>query len=134
MRGWNPRKGVSATQDELLDELADVMLTAAVAMASITQDARRAGEIFQQRLATVVTRAGLDIPASSVRHWTASAIVLHPDNDQVLLIDHVKSGLVLFAGGHVQPGSRPGQRPASAHRRHVRHAGRLRPDRAARPP
>jgi 8-oxo-dGTP diphosphatase len=49
MRGWNPRKGVSATQGELLDELADVMLTAAVAMAGITQDARRAGEIFQQR-------------------------------------------------------------------------------------
>jgi hypothetical protein len=69
-------------------------------MAGITQDPRRAGEIFQQRLATVVTRAGLDIPASSVRHWTASAIVLHPENDQVLLIDHIKSGLVLFAGGH----------------------------------
>jgi 8-oxo-dGTP pyrophosphatase MutT (NUDIX family)/NTP pyrophosphatase (non-canonical NTP hydrolase) len=104
LRGWNPRKGVSATQDELLDELADVMLTAAVAMAGITQDAHRAGEIFQQRLATVVTRAGLDIPASSVRHWTASAIVLHPDSELVLLIDHVKSGLVLFAGGHVRPG------------------------------
>ena len=104
MRGWNPRKGVSATQDELPDELADVMLTAAVAMAGITQDARRAGEIFQQRLATVVTRAGLDSPASTVRHWTASAIVLHPDSDQVLLIDHIKSGLALFAGGHVQPG------------------------------
>jgi 8-oxo-dGTP pyrophosphatase MutT (NUDIX family) len=73
-------------------------------MAGITQDARRAGEVFQQRLATVVTRAGLDSPASTVRHWTASAIVLHPDSDQVLLIEHIKSGLALFAGGHVQPG------------------------------
>lgn len=44
MNGWNPCKGVSATPDELLDELADVMLTAAVAMAGITQDARAAGE------------------------------------------------------------------------------------------
>jgi 8-oxo-dGTP pyrophosphatase MutT (NUDIX family)/NTP pyrophosphatase (non-canonical NTP hydrolase) len=104
MRGWNPRKGVSATQDDLLGELADVMLAAAVAMAGITQDARRAGEIFQQRLTAVMARAGLDRPASTVRHWTASAIILHPDGNQVLLIDHIKSGLALFPGGHVQPG------------------------------
>jgi hypothetical protein len=25
--------------------------------------------------------------------WIASATVLHPDNDQVLIIDHIKSGL-----------------------------------------
>lgn len=100
MQGWNPRKGVSATEGELLDELADVMLTAAVAMAGITQDTRLAEEIFQRRLATVLARAGLDTPASSARHWTASAIVLHPAQDMVLLIDHVKSGLWLFPGVH----------------------------------
>jgi 8-oxo-dGTP pyrophosphatase MutT (NUDIX family)/NTP pyrophosphatase (non-canonical NTP hydrolase) len=104
MQGWNPRKGISATRDDLLDELADVMLTAAVAMAGITQDARQAGEIFQRRLATVLARAGLDNPASSLRHWTASAIVLHPTEDKVLLVDHVKSGLLLYPGGHVEPG------------------------------
>jgi XTP/dITP diphosphohydrolase len=35
------------------------------------------------------------------RHWTASAIVLHPAEDKVLLIDHVKSGLLLYPGGHL---------------------------------
>jgi 8-oxo-dGTP pyrophosphatase MutT (NUDIX family)/NTP pyrophosphatase (non-canonical NTP hydrolase) len=104
VQGHNRRKGIYATDQDVLAELADVIITAAVAMAGITQDARRAGESFQQRLATVVTRAGLDIPASTVRHWTASAIVLHPDDEQVLLIDHIKSGLALFAGGHVEPG------------------------------
>ncbi len=104
VRGLNRRKGVYATQDELLGELADVMLTAAVAMAGITGDARKAGEAFRQRLAAVVGRAGLDAPPSAVRHWTASAIVVNPHYDQVLLIDHVKSGLWLFPGGHVDAG------------------------------
>jgi 8-oxo-dGTP diphosphatase len=35
------------------------------------------------------------------RHWTASAIVLHPSGHSVLLIDHVKSGLLLCPGGHL---------------------------------
>ena len=35
------------------------------------------------------------------RHWTASAIVLHPSGHSVLLIDHVKSGLLLYPGGHL---------------------------------
>jgi len=65
LNGWNPRKGVYATKDDLLDELADVMLTAAVAMTGVTQDAGLAGEIFTRRLATVVARAGLDGPASN---------------------------------------------------------------------
>ena len=35
MNGWNLRKGTCATRDEVLDELADVIITAAVAMAGI---------------------------------------------------------------------------------------------------
>jgi 8-oxo-dGTP pyrophosphatase MutT (NUDIX family) len=35
------------------------------------------------------------------RHWTASAIVLHPSGHSVLLIDHFKSGLLLYPGGHL---------------------------------
>jgi 8-oxo-dGTP diphosphatase len=104
MRGWNPRKGKTGGEAELVDELADVILTAAVAMAGITQDAHRAAESFQRRLAAVLARAGLEPPAASSRHWTASAIVLHPAEDTVLLIKHVKSGLWLFPGGHVCPG------------------------------
>jgi 8-oxo-dGTP pyrophosphatase MutT (NUDIX family) len=56
---------------------------------------------------TSLTRAGLQAPAPaqhSGRHWTASAIILHPSEDKVLLIDHDKSGYWLFPGGHVTPG------------------------------
>lgn len=56
MNGWNPRKGRHATQADLLDELADVMITAGVAMATFTADA---GDVFQRRLDAVMARAGL---------------------------------------------------------------------------
>lgn len=104
VNGLNRRKGVYATEGELLNELADVMLTAAVAMTGLTGDARLAGEVFRRQLAKVVARAGLDTPQSTARHCTSSAVVLHPHEDRVLLIDHVKSGLWLFAGGHVHSG------------------------------
>jgi hypothetical protein len=37
------------------------------------------------------------VPAGD-RHWTASAITLHPSGRSVLLIGHVKSGLLLYPG------------------------------------
>jgi 8-oxo-dGTP pyrophosphatase MutT (NUDIX family) len=40
------------------------------------------------------------VPAGD-RHWTASAIILHPSGRSVLLIGHVKSGLLLYPGGHL---------------------------------
>ena len=43
MNGWNPWKDVSGTWDDLLDELADVIVTAGVAMAGITKRPGRAG-------------------------------------------------------------------------------------------
>lgn len=52
---------------------------------------------------TALTRAGRQVPAPAQhtgRHWTASAIILHPSEDKVLLIDHVKSGYWLFPGVH----------------------------------
>jgi 8-oxo-dGTP diphosphatase len=106
MHGWNSRKGVCATQDDLLGELSDVIITAGVAMAGITGDTGQAAQAFRHRLESVLTRAGLQVPAPehTGRHWTASAIVLHPDTHEVLLIDHVKSGYWLFPGGHVSPG------------------------------
>jgi hypothetical protein len=36
MRGINKRKGVCRARDDLLDELADVIITAAVAMSAVT--------------------------------------------------------------------------------------------------
>ncbi len=38
MKGLNSRKGVCRTREDLLDELADVIITAAVAMCGVTGD------------------------------------------------------------------------------------------------
>lgn len=60
LRGLNARKGVCRTADDLLDELADVIITAAVAMSAVT-DGRvdEARSHFERRLETVMARAGL---------------------------------------------------------------------------
>lgn len=53
MVGWNPRKGVTHTLEDLEDELADVVITAWMALAavSLTPDA-----VIDDRLAYVVER------------------------------------------------------------------------------
>jgi len=59
MHGLNGRKGICRTRDDLLDELADVIITAAVAMGGVTGDADEARRHLEQRLAAVTERAGL---------------------------------------------------------------------------
>ena len=59
MTGMNSRKGVCATRDDLLDELGDVIITAAVAMAGIAGDADSARAHFRRRLDAVLSRVGL---------------------------------------------------------------------------
>ena len=59
MHGLNARKGVCRTRDDLLDELADVIITAAVAMSGVTGDADEARSHLERRLAAVTERAGL---------------------------------------------------------------------------
>ncbi len=59
MRGLNRRKGVHRTSDDLLDELADVIITAAVAMTAVTGDFAVARRHFESHLAAVTGRAGL---------------------------------------------------------------------------
>jgi NTP pyrophosphatase (non-canonical NTP hydrolase) len=58
MQGINKRKGVCRTRDDLLDELADVIITAAVAMYAIADSgtAEAAREHFERRLRTVTAR------------------------------------------------------------------------------
>jgi NTP pyrophosphatase (non-canonical NTP hydrolase) len=58
-RGLNSRKGICRTPDDLLDELSDVIITAAVAMHGITGDAEQARRHLDRRLAAVMTRADL---------------------------------------------------------------------------
>jgi len=59
LHGLNKRKGVCRSRDDLLDELADVIITAAVAMSGITSDVAEARGHFEQRLGAVIERAGL---------------------------------------------------------------------------
>jgi NTP pyrophosphatase (non-canonical NTP hydrolase) len=59
VHGLNRRKGVCRTTDDLLDELSDVIITAAVAMSGITAGPGQARDHFERRLAAVTARAGL---------------------------------------------------------------------------
>jgi NTP pyrophosphatase (non-canonical NTP hydrolase) len=56
MRGMNSRKGTCQTSDDLLDELADVIITAAVAMSAVTGGADEAHSHFEKRLQTITAR------------------------------------------------------------------------------
>jgi len=60
VHGLNKRKGTCRSRDDLLDELADVIITtAAVATGGITGDVDEARSHFERRLAAVTERAGL---------------------------------------------------------------------------
>ena len=60
MRGLNARKGVCRSREDLLDELADVIITAAVAMSAVANgSADEAAGYLEQRLQTVTARAGM---------------------------------------------------------------------------
>ena len=56
VRGLNRRKGICRTRQDLLDELSDVIITAAVAMTGITEDADHARAHLARRLATVTAQ------------------------------------------------------------------------------
>jgi len=59
VHGLNKRKGVCRSREDLLDELADVIITEAVAMTGITGDVDEASSHLERRLAAVTERAGL---------------------------------------------------------------------------
>jgi hypothetical protein len=59
MQGLNSRKGTCRSRDDLLAELADVIITAAVAMSGIAGDVDEAAGHLERRLAVVTARAGL---------------------------------------------------------------------------
>ena len=65
LKGLNPRKGVCRSRDDLLAELADVIITAAVAMAGLTEgNIGEAREHVEHRLGAIMARAG---PATAPR-------------------------------------------------------------------
>jgi NTP pyrophosphatase (non-canonical NTP hydrolase) len=58
MHGLDSRKGVCRSRDDLLAELADVIITAAIAMAGVTRgDVAEARNHLEHRLAVVTERA-----------------------------------------------------------------------------
>jgi hypothetical protein len=59
MQGLNSRKETCRSRDDLLAELSDVIITAAVAMSGIAGDADQARDHLERRLAVVTERAGL---------------------------------------------------------------------------
>jgi NTP pyrophosphatase (non-canonical NTP hydrolase) len=58
MRGGNPRKP-PRSRDDLLDELSDVIIAGAIAMAGVAGDVSQARGHLERRLAAVCERAGL---------------------------------------------------------------------------
>lgn len=60
LTGLNPRKGVTHTRDELVNEVADVIISAAVAIVRLTGDHQTARAKFDAHLAYVLARAGLE--------------------------------------------------------------------------
>jgi NTP pyrophosphatase (non-canonical NTP hydrolase) len=60
MRGLNSRKGICRSREDLLDELPDVIITAAVAMSGVADgSADEAAAHLRRRLEVVTARAGV---------------------------------------------------------------------------
>jgi len=59
MRGLNSRKGVCRSSEDLLDELADVIITAAVAMRAVADSGDEAARCLSHRLDAVIARTGV---------------------------------------------------------------------------
>ena len=55
VQGQNPRKGVTHTHPDVQDELCDVIVTAAVALASLIDNP---GYVLDQKLTKIAARAG----------------------------------------------------------------------------
>jgi hypothetical protein len=58
--GQNPRKGTYGTRDDVLKELADVIVTAGIAMIAVADgDPAQAQKHLDERLGTVTARVGV---------------------------------------------------------------------------
>jgi excisionase family DNA binding protein len=85
MQGGNPRKP-SRSRDDLLDELSDVIISAAIAMTGVAGNVSQARDHLERRLAAVCKRAGLGLPAqhgSQVNGPTAAAFTVEQVADML---------------------------------------------------
>ncbi|MEV5976003.1 MazG-like family protein [Streptomyces sp. NPDC052114] len=60
--GQNPRKGTTHTWDDVRAELCDVIVTAMVALRTLTPEAR---DVFAEHLRRVGARSDIEVPKSS---------------------------------------------------------------------
>ncbi|MFJ6607857.1 MazG-like family protein [Streptomyces lydicus] len=73
--GQNPRKGRTHSWDDVHSELCDVIVTAMVALRTLTPEARRVFEGHLERVAERVPAApGGEVPARAVREVPAPAV------------------------------------------------------------
>lgn len=56
--GQNPRKGVSAMQEDVLRELADVVMTGLLAMQHLTKDVQLTSQYVSDNFAKMINRVG----------------------------------------------------------------------------
>ena len=57
--GQNPRKGITHTYDDVVDELLDVAITAMTAVEHITGNDAKSLDLFQEKVGAVAERAGV---------------------------------------------------------------------------
>lgn len=65
MVGQNPRKGVTHTQMDLLNELADVAVTALCAMQHFTRDEKNTRAVLAAKVAAIIGRSNIPTRAEA---------------------------------------------------------------------
>ncbi|GAA4381220.1 hypothetical protein GCM10023088_45590 [Actinomadura verrucosospora] len=109
MTGGNPRKGVHKTVADVLDELADVILSAAVPMVDLAGGPEQAGQHLAGRLGVV---SGREVAAMPGNGWHGSFIAPHVplrrDDGAVLMLRRFNTGYrdgwLCPPAGRIEPG------------------------------
>ncbi|MES9603420.1 NUDIX domain-containing protein [Actinomadura sp. NPDC000929] len=109
MTGGNPRKGVHKTVADVLDELADVILSAAVPMVDLAGGPEQAGQHLARRLGVV---SGREVAAMPANGWHGSFIAPHVllrrDDGAVLMLRRFNTGYrdgwLCPPAGRIEPG------------------------------
>jgi 8-oxo-dGTP pyrophosphatase MutT (NUDIX family)/NTP pyrophosphatase (non-canonical NTP hydrolase) len=114
MTGGNPRKGVHKTETDVLDELADVMLTAAIPMVDLAGGAAQAEAHLARRLGVVSARSVAAPPAEGdgaggwYGSFVAPHVLLRREDGRVLMLRRHKTGYadgwLCPPAGRIEPG------------------------------
>ncbi|GGP95929.1 8-oxo-dGTP pyrophosphatase MutT (NUDIX family)/NTP pyrophosphatase (non-canonical NTP hydrolase) [Actinomadura coerulea] len=112
MTGGNPRKGVHKTTEDVLDELADVILSAAVPMVDLAGGPEEAGRHMARRLGVVSAREVAEVAAVSANGWHGSFIAPHVllrrEDGTVLMLRRYNTGYrdgwLCPPAGRIEPG------------------------------